>query len=100
RRGHRLAATDAEGAAAAFQSALDLYRGDLSTGTYLNVNVIIERERLRASFLSSLAWLANHSYRTGDDISALGHAMRLLTHDPCREDAHRVVMRIRVRQGE
>jgi DNA-binding SARP family transcriptional activator len=100
RRGNRLAAIDVDGAAGAFQSALDLYRGDLCTGTYLNINVIIERERLRASFLSSLAWLANSSYRAGDDVTALGHALRLLTYDPCREDAHRVVMRIRVRQGE
>lgn len=100
RRGNRLAQSDPNGAALAFQSALDLYRGDLSTGSLLNINVVIERERLRASFLSSLAWLASHCYRVGDDVSALGHALRLLAVDPCREDAHRIVMRIRVRRGE
>jgi DNA-binding SARP family transcriptional activator len=97
--GTRLAADGDDGAAAAaFQSALDLYRGDLSTGT--NIYAVIERERLRASFLSVLAWLADRSYREGDDTTALAHALHLLTYDPCREDAHRVVMRIRVRRGE
>lgn len=100
RLGNRLAATNATAAAAAFERALDGYHGDLSTGSHLNIHVIVERERLRASFLSSLAWLANHHDRTGDDLTALGYALRLLTHDPCREDAHRVVMRARVRRGE
>lgn len=100
RRGNQLALADPDAAAAAFQSALDLYRGDLSTGTFQNINVIIERERLRASFLSSLVWMANYCYRMGDDTGALGHALRLLAVDPCREDAHRIVMRIRVRRGE
>lgn len=99
RRGTRLAADGKDVAAAhAFQYALDLYRGDLYTGT--NIYAVIERERLRASFLSVLAWLADRDYREGDDQAALGHALRLLAYDPCREDAHRVVMRIRVRRGE
>jgi DNA-binding SARP family transcriptional activator len=32
--------------------------------------------------------------------AALAYALRLIACDPCREDAHRVVMRARVRQGE
>jgi DNA-binding SARP family transcriptional activator len=31
---------------------------------------------------------------------ALLHALDLLRHDPCREDAHRMAMRCYVRQGE
>ncbi len=86
------------GAAHAFQRAVDLYQGDLCLSA--DVFAVIERERLRASFLSILAWLADRAYRQGDEAASLGHALRLLSFDPCREDAHRVVMRIRVRQGE
>src|SRR5215207_9673526 len=78
--------------------ALALYRGDLATGT--DVYAVIERERLRANFLTILAWLADRSYREADYSSALEYASRLLAHDPCREDAHRVVMRAHVHRGE
>ncbi len=99
RSGTRLAQDGRDLAAAhAFESALDLYRGDLCTES--NIYAVIERERLRASFLSVLAWLADRSYRDGENDLALGHALRLLAYDPCREDAHRVVMRIHVRRGE
>jgi DNA-binding SARP family transcriptional activator len=61
---------------------------------------VIERERLRANFLTILAWLANRSYREADYSSALEYASRLLANDPCREDAHRVIMRAHVHRGE
>jgi DNA-binding SARP family transcriptional activator len=97
--GNRLAASGKEAAAAChYQRAVALYRGDLCTGT--DVYVVIERERLRASFLTVLAWLADRAYREGDDVAALDHAVRLLACDPCREDAHRLVMRARMRRGE
>jgi DNA-binding SARP family transcriptional activator len=99
RRAGRLAAAGKEVAATRlFEHAVGLYRGDLRVGT--NVYSIIERERLRASYLSTLAWLADRAYQVGDDETALTHALRLLRGDPCREDAHRVVMRIRVHRGE
>ena len=97
--GNRLAATgrDAE-ALASYERAVDLYRGDLSTGT--DVYAVIERERLRANYLSVLGWLADHAYRSQDYGAALHHALRVLRCDPCREDAHRIVMRAHVRRGE
>jgi DNA-binding SARP family transcriptional activator len=99
RQGTGLAADDAsKGAAESFQRAVDLYRGDLAAGT--NIHAVIERERLRASYLRVLAWLAAWKYRTGDDAAALDYALRLLSTEPCREDAHRMVMRIYVRRGE
>jgi DNA-binding SARP family transcriptional activator len=97
--GNRLAASG-RGAEAAgrFERALALYRGDLCGGS--DVYAIIERERLRASYLTTLAWLADRAYAAGDDTAALGHALRLLASDPCREDAHRLVMRACLRRGE
>lgn len=97
--GNRLATVNQDlEAARRYEHALALYRGDLATGT--DVYAVIERERLRASFLTILAWLANRSYREADYTSALEHASRLLANDPCREDAHRVVMRAHVQRGE
>ena len=98
-RGTRLAA-DREDAAAArsFTFAVDLYQGDLCAGS--TVYAVIERERLRGSFLHVLAWLAGRAHREGDADAALKYAQMLLGHDPCREDAHRLVMRILVHRGE
>jgi DNA-binding SARP family transcriptional activator len=81
-----------------YTQAVALYRGDLIGGT--DVMAIIERERLRAIFLSILAWLADAAYRAGAFEEALAHAHRLLATDPCREDAHRVVMCAHVHRGE
>jgi DNA-binding SARP family transcriptional activator len=97
--GNRQAATDEHTAAClSFERAVALYRGDLSTGT--DVYAVIERERLRANFLWGLVWLANHAYCSGDYAASLQHALRLLSIDPCREDAHRVIMRTHLRRGE
>jgi len=97
--GTRLAASGNEAAAIrSFECAADLYRGDLCAGS--NVYAVIERERLRASVLSVLAWLADRAYRAGNDKAALEYSLRLLAFDPCREDAHRIVMRVHVRRDE
>jgi DNA-binding SARP family transcriptional activator len=87
-----------EGAASAFSRAIELYRGDLSVGE--GVRAVIERERLRATYLTLLARLADHHYARGDLDACLRRALQLLTSEPCREDAHRLVMRCFVRRGE
>lgn len=85
-------------AGAIYQQALSLYRGDLCLGDGLSD--LVAREHLRARHLTLLAWLANERYVAGEYASCLEHAGRLLGHDPCREDAHRLVMRCHVRMGE
>lgn len=98
-RGTRLAASGQDTAAArSFTAALDLYHGDLCVGS--TVFAVIERERLRASYLRILAWLASWAYRREEAETALQYAQLLLAHDPCREDAHRLVMRVLVHRGE
>jgi DNA-binding SARP family transcriptional activator len=91
-------AGDLAGAAISYRQSVGLYRGDLAVET--NVGSVLERERLRARFLSLLAYLADERYRAGDYGACLEQAWCLLGHDPCREDAHRVVMRCYVRRGE
>jgi DNA-binding SARP family transcriptional activator len=76
------------------EQALTLYQGDLTGDS--NIQTVIERESLRAMFLNLLAALADH-YTTKDPDTALTYIHRLLRHDPCREDAHRLAMRCYVR---
>jgi DNA-binding SARP family transcriptional activator len=83
---------------AAYEQAVDLYRGDLCIAS--GTQTIIERERLRASFLTLLTRLADQHYQAADYSRCLEHLWRLLARDPCREDAHRLVMRCYVRRGE
>jgi DNA-binding SARP family transcriptional activator len=89
---------DLAGAATSYCQSVQLYRGDLAVET--DVGSVLERERLRARYLSLLAYLADYQYRAGHYGACLDHAWCLLGHDPCREDAHRVVMRCYLRRGE
>lgn len=81
-----------------FMEALRLYRGDLCAG--ISLHEMIERERLRGRYLQVLAHLADYHFAQGNYDACLGHAARLLANDPCREDAHRAVMRSYVRLGQ
>jgi DNA-binding SARP family transcriptional activator len=82
----------------AYGVAVSLYSGDLAIGS--GVQHLIERERLRARLLSVYAHLADMHFASGDYDRALASALRLLAHDPCREDAHRLAMRCYVRLGQ
>jgi DNA-binding SARP family transcriptional activator len=85
-------------AAPLYGRAIRLYRGDLCAGT--DTHAATERERLRARYLTLLARLAEHHFAADDYEACLAHAQRMLAADPCREDAHRLVMRCHTRRGE
>jgi DNA-binding SARP family transcriptional activator len=91
-------AGDTVAALDAYTCAAALYRGDLCFAA--DTHTLMERERLRARYLALLAQLAEFHYQAGDYSGALEYLWRLLTRDPCREDAHRLVMRCYVRRGE
>ncbi|WP_322755299.1 bacterial transcriptional activator domain-containing protein [Frankia sp. Cas3] len=93
----RMRAGDAAAAVPCYEKALEFYRGDLVSGD--DARAVIERERLRSRYLSVLARLATHHLESGDCQGALECALQLLRQDPCREDAHRLVMRCHVRLG-
>ncbi len=96
--GNRLAAAgDLKGAAAFYRRALTLYVGDLAFGS--DVPALVERERLRSQYLGILARLADLYFTSTDFEEALSCAQSLLSHDPCREDAHRIAMRCYLRLG-
>jgi len=89
---------DASSAVSSYTQAIELYRGDLCVGA--DINSVLERERLHALNLTLLARVADYQFGVSDYATALETALRLLSHDPCREDAHRLVIRCYVRLGE
>jgi DNA-binding SARP family transcriptional activator len=91
-------AGDLASAAACYALAIRHYHGDLSVAD--DVESIVERERLRSRYLSLLARVADYHYGARDYDTCLEYAGCLLASDPCREDAHRLVMRCHVRRGE
>jgi DNA-binding SARP family transcriptional activator len=88
---------DADSALEDALSAIAVYQGDLCEAD--GVYALVERERLRALHLSLLGQVADQYFTTDDYAAALRYALRLLRHDPCREDAHRLAMRCHVRSG-
>jgi DNA-binding SARP family transcriptional activator len=96
--GHRLSAAGSTLAAIrSYERAVALYRGDLTPGS--DISGLVERERLRATCLSTLARLAEAYFELANYEQALTCAIQLLGLDPCREDAHRMPMRAYVRLG-
>ena len=91
-------AGDQATAMASYRAAVMLYTGDLVAGSH--VQHVLERERLRARYLTARARLADHHFELGEYEVSLRNALGLLWLDPCREDAHRLVMRCHVRLGE
>lgn len=94
----QMQAGDPEEAAGTFRRAIQLYRGDLTGGT--DLHAVVERERLRALHLTLLAQLAQYHFGQSDYAASLELALLMLASEPCREDAHRLVMRCYVRLGE
>jgi DNA-binding SARP family transcriptional activator len=89
---------DGPGAMRSYRAAIELYVGDLALAAL--VDHVVERERLRARYLSLRARLADALFAVADYSGALDNALDLLAHDPCREDAHRMAMRSYVRLGQ
>jgi DNA-binding SARP family transcriptional activator len=91
-------AGNADAATLAYNRAVQLYEGDLAIGT--DLQAVIERERLRAKYLTLLARLADDNYKRDNYSNCVDFAHQLLANDPCREDAHRMLMRCYVKLGE
>lgn len=88
---------------ASCEQALALYRGDLTCGDLsddFSISALLARERLRTTLLDLLTALANYYYTHGAALQALHYLQRLLAREPCREDAHRQVMRCYLQLGQ
>jgi DNA-binding SARP family transcriptional activator len=73
-----------------YLEAVELYRGDLCACR--DDSAVIERERLRATYLVMLGRLADMAFRSADYSSALDYAAAVLKDDSGREDVHRTMM--------
>jgi ABC-type oligopeptide transport system substrate-binding subunit/DNA-binding SARP family transcriptional activator len=73
------------------QSAAELYRDELLAGFYDDW-IITLRYRLETLFGQVLTELMIGQEAAGEHEAALTTALRLLAHDPLREDAHRLAM--------
>jgi DNA-binding SARP family transcriptional activator len=89
-----------ETAAELYEKAVQLYDGELSRAVGGGARALLERERLRAICHRALLRLSDYAFARQDFAASMAHALALLAHDPCREDAHRLVMRCHVRLGE
>ncbi|MDQ6672109.1 MAG: hypothetical protein M3069_15430 [Chloroflexota bacterium] len=85
-------------ACGSYREAVGLYRGDLHAST--DDTAVVERERLRASYLGMLGRLADTARRDNDYSSALEYASLVLKYDAGREDAHRTLMSCYARLGQ
>ena len=80
------------------ETAVACYTGDLLEGFY-DYWALRERERLRMLYLDSLGTLLHHYSQTAALEPALRCGRQILVLDPLREDIHRAVIRLHVRNG-
>lgn len=86
-------AVDGATSAAALETAVELYRGDLLPSCYEDW-IQSERERLRQAYLSGLERLVLLLEGERDYHRAINWAQTLLRHDPLHEEAYRHLMRL------
>ncbi len=82
----------------AYQAAATLYRGSYLPDI-VETWVWAERERVQQIFVEMMLRLAHLQFEAEDYQAALESCQRLLTDDPCLEDAHRLSMRIHAATG-
>jgi DNA-binding SARP family transcriptional activator len=84
---------DLNGALIAYREAVHLYRGDFASDAPYEQWTQLPRESLRITYIDALDRMSRIQLSVGrlDDCIATGQ--RMLGVDPCREDAHRLLMR-------
>jgi DNA-binding SARP family transcriptional activator len=89
----------ADRALAAYRDAIELYGGDFASDAPYEQWALLPRESLRTSYIDALDRVSRIQLRMDrlDDCIATG--LRMLAVDPCREDAHRLLMSCYAHQG-
>jgi LuxR family transcriptional regulator, maltose regulon positive regulatory protein len=99
-RGRRLEKTGRrQEAAAEYEKAIELYRGDYLVEDLYEDWTMVERERLINAYVDILGRLAAHYMEGGQPQEAIRACYRLLEKDRCHEDSYRVLMRCYVSLG-
>ncbi len=82
-----------------YEFAASLYRGDfMADDPYEDWTALI-RERLRMAHLDALGRLSTMYFEAGQYTACASLCQRIIERDPCREDAHRRLMRCYSRQS-
>lgn len=76
----------------AYRDAIEIYRGDFAADAPFESWTLVPRESLRLSYVDALDRICRLHLAAGrlDEAITTGH--RMLETDPCREDAHRMLM--------
>jgi DNA-binding SARP family transcriptional activator len=80
-------------AAAEYEKAIELYRGDYLVEDLYEDWTMVERERLSNAYMDMLGRLAVHYYETEHYQESLQACYGILTKDRCHEDSYRLLMR-------
>ena len=83
-----------------YELAGGLYRGDFLADDPYEDWAALTRERLRLAHLDALGRLSNLYFNAGHYTACASLCQRILERDPCREDAHRRLMRCYSRQSQ
>lgn len=82
-----------------YRMAETLYRGDYLEEEPYEEWTLLRRESLKDTYLIILGKLADYSMDTGDYEDCILYCQKIMTKDPCREDAYRRLMRCYSRLG-
>jgi DNA-binding SARP family transcriptional activator len=94
------AVSDLAGALSEYELATALYQGDFLADDRYEEWPILTRERLRLAWLDTVERLSHLYFGQGRYASCAILCQRIVECDPCREDAHRRLMRSYSRQGQ
>ena len=83
-----------------YEFAGGLYRGDFMAEDPYEDWAALTRERLRLAHLDVFGRLSNLYFDAGHYTACASLCQRIIERDPCREDAHRRLMRCYSRQGQ
>jgi DNA-binding SARP family transcriptional activator len=90
----------ATAATAEYELAASLYQGDFLAEDPYEEWPVLTRERLRLAYLDTLDRLSHLYFTQAQYAACASLCQRILERDPCREDAHRRLMRCYSRQGQ
>jgi DNA-binding SARP family transcriptional activator len=93
-------AGDADRATREYESADGLYRGDFLADGLYEEWAALTRDHLRLAHLDALSGLSNLQFSAGRYAACAALCQRIIESDPCREDAHRRLMRCYSRQSQ
>jgi putative transposase len=86
-------------AAAEYQKAVELYRGDYLGEDLCEDWTMLKRERLSSAYVDILGLLAVHCMESGQLRDSIRACYRTLEKDRCHEDSYRLLMRCYARLG-